>query len=201
MNFSKRLDEVGEAFRAIGDELVIDQILFDDHMRHRAEDRHVRAGLERKPHLGKVHQLDAARIDDDHLRAVLPHRFLHLQRDDGMILARVRTRDDEHIVQHHLRGRVAHRRGTDRLLERNHRPRVTETRAMIHVVRAEQGAIHLLQKIIIFVRGFGAAIDRHRIRAIALVDFAPGYRRRVEGSIPVGLSSPNQRSRIRTGHS
>ena len=115
----KRFDKILIAFGSLRDELVIDQSLFDDDMRHRAEDGHVRPGLERKPHLGKVHQVNAARINDDHLRAIFLHRFLHLQRNDGMILARVRADDHEHIVHDDLRGGVAHRRGADRFLQRD----------------------------------------------------------------------------------
>jgi hypothetical protein len=175
-----------KAFGALRDKIVIDQSLFDNHMRHRREDWHVRPDLERKPHLGEVHQVNAARVNDDHLRAVFLHRFLHLQRNDGMILGRVRPRDDEHVILNHLRCRVAHRRRTNRLLKRDHRTCVTQARAVVNIVRAEQRAENFLQQIIIFVRGFGTAIDRHRIRAITFVDFHEFIGGDIEGSIPIG---------------
>ena len=156
-------------------------------MRHRTEDGHVRPGLERQPHLGEVDQIDAPRVDDDHLRPVFLDRFLHLQRNDGMVLARVRADNHEHIVQNDLRGRVAHRRGADRLLKRHHRPGVTETRAVVHVIGAEQGAPHLLQQVIIFIRGLGTAVDRHRVRAVAPVDLDQLVGGEVEGGVPIGF--------------
>jgi hypothetical protein len=124
---------------------------------------------------------------DDHLRAVLLHRFLHLQRNDGMVLAGVRADDHEHIVLDHLRGGIAHGRGADRLLQRNHRPGVTEARAVVHVVGAEQRAPHLLQQVIVFVGCLGAAVDCHRIRAVAPVDLDQLVGSEVEGGVPIGF--------------
>ena len=75
-----------------------------------------------------------------------------------MVLAGVRTGDDEHIVLDHLRRRIAHGRGADRLLQCDHAPCMAQARAMVHIVRAELGAEDLLQEVVVFVGGFRAAI-------------------------------------------
>ena len=94
----ERGDELGVAFGALFDKLLVDEVFFDDDMRHRAEHGDIGARLERQPQFGEVDQFDAARVDDDHLCAVLFDRFLHLERDDGMVLGGVRAGDDEDIV-------------------------------------------------------------------------------------------------------
>ena len=105
-----------KALRTIGYKFVINKSFLHDHVRHSTEDGHICTRLERKPQLGKVHQLDAARIHDDHLGAVLSHSLLHLQGDDRMVFARVRPGDNEYIIEHDLGGGVAHRGGANRLL-------------------------------------------------------------------------------------
>ena len=56
------------------------RILLDDHMSHRTEDGHVRPRLERQPHLSEINQLNATRINHDHLGAVLSPQLLSFAR-------------------------------------------------------------------------------------------------------------------------
>ncbi len=104
-----------------------------------------------------------------------------------MILGRVRSGHDENVVHDDLRCGVAHGRRADRLLKRDHRTRVAKSCAMVHVVGAEQGAVHFLQEVIVFVRGFGAAIDRHRVGAVAVVNAGKVIGGDVECGVPVGF--------------
>ena len=64
---------------------------------------------------------------------------------------------------------------------------MAKTRAVIHIVRAEQGAVHFLQEIVVFVGRFGAAIDCHRIGAIALINAHKVVGNKIQGGFPVGL--------------
>ena len=61
--------ELGEAFAAFVDERLVVQALGDDHVHHRVDQRHVRAGLLPQVHVGEFGQLDASRVGDDELRA------------------------------------------------------------------------------------------------------------------------------------
>ena len=119
------------------------------------------------------------------------HGFFHLQRDDGVILGGVGAGDDEDIVLDHLGGGVAHRRGAQRLLQRHHRSGVAQARAVIDVVGAEQRAEHLLQQVVVFVGGLGAAVHRQRVRAIAPVNLHQ----------PVGDVDPALHPRMTSRHS
>ena len=171
------------------DEVVIDQILLDNDVGHGAEDRHVRAGLRGQPQLGEIHQLNATRIDHDHLGAMLLHGGLHLQRDDRMILGGVGAGHDEDVVLEHLGRGIAHGRGTERLLQGDHAAGVAEARAMVDVVRAKQRTIHLLQQIVVFVGGLGTAVNSHGIRAIAAVDLDQPIGDEIQGLVPGGLAA------------
>jgi hypothetical protein len=75
--------------------------------------------------------------------------------------------DDEAVGIHDFRRRVGHGRGADRHLQGDDGTRVAEAGAMIHVVRSDDGAEHLLQQIILFVGRLSAAEDRQRVRAMS----------------------------------
>ncbi|MEY2951310.1 MAG: hypothetical protein RL622_387, partial [Actinomycetota bacterium] len=76
--------------------------LFQNDVHQPVDQGDVCAGFLAEVQRGKVHQVNAARVNDDHLRAIFLHRFLHLQSDDGMVLARVRPRDDENVIHDDL---------------------------------------------------------------------------------------------------
>ena len=75
------------------------------------------------------------------------------------------------IAMNDFGGGVAHRRRAERHLQRDHRPGMTQTGAVIDVIAAEQSAVHLLQKVVVFVGRLGAAVHRHGVGAVALVNF------------------------------
>ena len=163
---------------------MVDQPFLDDDVRHRGQHRDVGARLERQPQLGEIDQFDAAGVDDDHFCAILTDGFLHLQGDDGMVLGRVRAGHDHDVIVDDFAGGIAHRRRANRLLERHHAARMTETGAVVHVVGAEQRPEHLLQQVVVFVGGLGAAVDGHGIRAVALVDLYQPISNIIQGFIP-----------------
>ena len=88
----------------------------------------------------------------------------------------------------HLGGGVAHGGGAHRLLQRHHRPGMAQAGAVIDVVGAEQGAEHLLQQVVVFVGGFGAAVHRQRLRAIPPVDLHQPVGHVIQRLVPAHLA-------------
>ena len=135
--FLHRSGEFFKTFRALPDKLFIIQSLFDNHMRHRGKERHVGARLLGQPERSPVDHLDPPGIHHNELGPVVGDRRLHLQRDNRMGLGRVRAGHKENVAVNDLRGRVAHRRGADRHLQRDHRSCMAQAGAVIHVIGAE----------------------------------------------------------------
>ena len=83
--------EIGE-IAALANEGLVDQPLGDDDMRERVEDRDVGAGPQRQVIVGldvrRAHEIDAARIDDDQLRAGA-QPLLHPRGEDRMRVGRI----------------------------------------------------------------------------------------------------------------
>ncbi len=138
------LAEVLEAFGAPVDEVLIIELFLDDDMRHGGEEGYVGARLLGQPERRPVDHLDAPRIHDDELSAVFFHGRLHLQRDDRMGLGRIGAGDEKNVAVNHLGGGVAHRRGAERHLQRDHGARMAQSGAVIDVIAAEQRAEKLL---------------------------------------------------------
>ncbi len=116
----QRRNKLGVTFGAGGHELLVDEILLHDHVGHGAEHRHVGARLQRQPELGKVDEFDAAGIDHDHPGAMLLDGRLHLQADDRVIFGRVRAGHHKDVVLSDLGSGIAHGRGAECLLKRDH---------------------------------------------------------------------------------
>ena len=92
------------------------------------------------------------------------------------------------VVVDHLGGGVAHRRGAERHLQRDHRAGMAQARAVIDVVGAEQRAEKLLQQVVVFVGRLGAAVDRHGVGAIALVNLDQAVGGVIERLVPGDLA-------------
>ena len=82
------------------DERLVDQPLGDHDVRHRVDDRHVGARLQLQVVLGldvrRAHQVDAARVDDDQLRA-LAQPLLHPRREHRVAVGRVGADDQDDV--------------------------------------------------------------------------------------------------------
>ena len=78
----------------------VDEAFGHDHMRERVEHGDVGAGLQRQMivrfDMRRTHEIDAARIDDDELRA-LAQPFLHMRGEDRMAVGRIGADDDDHV--------------------------------------------------------------------------------------------------------
>ena len=61
---------------------------------------------------------------------------------------------------------------------------VAQARAVVDVVGAKQRAEQFLQKVIVLVGGLGAAVDRHGVGAVALVDLDQAVGGVVERLVP-----------------
>ncbi len=61
---------------------------------------------------------------------------------------------------------------------------MAQSGAVIDVIAAEQRAKQLLQEIVVFVGCLGAAVDRHRIGAIPLVNLDQPLSGIIEGLVP-----------------
>ena len=115
-------------------------------------------------------------------------RGFHLQRDDRMSLRGVGTGHEKNIAVNDLGGGVAHRRGAERHLQREHRARVAQAGAVIDVIGAEQRAEKLLQEIVVLVGCLGAAVDRQGVGAVALVNLDQPIGSVIERLVPRDLA-------------
>ncbi len=90
MKASQRANSDGIA--ALGDIGAVLEAFGDDHMGHGIDDRDVGAGQELQVMLrldvGRAHDVDAARIDDDELGA-LAQALLHARGEDRMAIGRI----------------------------------------------------------------------------------------------------------------
>ena len=93
----------------------------------------------------RTHQINAARVDDDQLRA-LPQAAFHPAGKDRVRVGRVGADHEDHVRLHHrveiLRARAGPERGLEAIAGR----RVAHPRAGIDIVRSEPGAHQLLHE-------------------------------------------------------
>ncbi len=124
-------------------------------MRHRVDDRDVRAGAQRQVvrrfGVRRAHEVDLTRVDDDELRA-FAQAALHLRREHGVRGGRVRADHEHDVGLHHRVERLRAGGFAERRLEAEARGRVADARASVDVVVAERGAHELLDEIGLFVR-------------------------------------------------
>src|SRR5665647_999931 len=88
--------ELVEALGAGGDELLVGQALFEDHVHEAVDDGHVGTRQQLQMDVGAARHVDAPRVDDDELGA-LAQGLLDVQRADGVRLARVRADDEDGV--------------------------------------------------------------------------------------------------------
>ena len=112
-------DYIYKAFGAPFDEILVVEPLLDNHVGHGRIERHIGAGLFRQPERRPVNHFHSSGIDNDQLGAVLGDRRFHLQSNDRMGFRGVGTGDKKHIAVNHFGSGVAHRRRTERHLQRN----------------------------------------------------------------------------------
>ena len=97
-----------------------------------------------------------ARVDDDELGAPA-QRLLDVQRADGVRLAGVGADDEDRVGLFEVLERVGHGAAAQRLAQAGDGARVAEPRAVVDVLRADDGAHELLEEVVVLV---GAARRR-----------------------------------------
>ncbi len=159
------------AFAARADELLVDEILGDDDVSQRVDQRDVRAGLELEVIVGldvrRAHEIDAARIGDDQLRA-LAQAALHLRGEHRMAIGRIRADDHDDVGLHDRIEILRAGRFAERVLESVAGRRMADARAGVDVVVAESGAHELLHEIGFLVRAARRGDAADRIAAVLL---------------------------------
>ncbi len=140
--------EVGE-IAALAHEGLVHETFGDDDVGQRIDDRDIGARLQREVMLGThvrgLHEIDAARIDDDKMRA-LAQALLQPRAEDRMRVGRIGTdhHDDVGLV-----GRLEILRAgrcAERGLQAVTRGRMADTGAGVDIVDPERGAHELLHE-------------------------------------------------------
>ena len=186
----ERLQVLAQVLEALGvrlDVLAVVQLLLDDHVHERVQQRDVGAGLELQHVRGVALQRLAARVHDDQRLAALG-RLLEVGRGDRMVLGRIGADHDDHLGVLDRGERRGDRARADVLEQRCHGAGVAQPRAVIDVVRAEAGADQLLDQIGLLVRAFGRAEAGERTRAVALADRAQARGGDVQRLLPARLA-------------
>ena len=159
------LAQVLEALGVRLDVLPVVQVLLDDHVHQRVEQRDVAAGLELQHMGGVALQRLAARVHHDQGLAPLG-RLLEEGRGDRVVLGRVGADHDDHVGIPDRGERRGHRTRADVLEQCRDRGRMAKPRAVVDVVRAEAGAHQLLEQIGLLVGALGRAEAGERCGAV-----------------------------------
>ena len=115
-------------------------------------------------------------------------RFLEERRGYRVVRRRVRARDEGDVGVRDVAVDRRHGAGADRLEQRRDARRVAEPRAVVHVVRAEGGAHHLLEEVRLLVAALGAAEAGQRGWAVLRLDAAELAGDEVERLVPRRLA-------------
>ena len=131
----------------------------DDHVDHPVDQGHIRPRLLLEPEMGKVDEVDPPRIGHDELGPSLPDRRLHLQGNDRMVFRGVGADDEDTVRVPDLSDGVGHGSASKCHRQTGDGGAVSETGAVVDVVRAEGRAGHLLQEVVLLVRALGRDQD------------------------------------------
>ena len=165
------------------DELAVDQILGDDDVHHRVEQRDIGVRLELQVAVGDARKVRTARVADDQPGAVL-RGVLDPGRGHRVIHRRVGADEDHHLGLRHVHHRIRHRAGADALEQRVDRRGVAQPRAVIDVVAAEAGSHQLLEQVSLLVAALGRAEAGERFLAVPVANLPQLAAGRVERLFP-----------------
>ncbi len=170
------------AVDALPDVLLVLPAILEDVPEDAPDNRDVRARADPEIMVGMRRRAREARIDDDHLRAVLLAAQHVLHRD--RVCFRGITADEEHRLRVvHVVVRVGHRAVAPGIGYAGDRRRVADTRLVVDVVRAPQGG-ELAEQVGLLVVELGRTQPVHRIRAGALADIEALVADLVDGLLP-----------------
>ena len=175
--------ERGKALGVGLDILLVVQLLADDHVEQRVEERDIGPDRELQ-HVGRVPlQRLAARVHDDQRRATLG-RLLEIGRRDRMVLGRVGAdhHDDVGLFTF-VEGR-SHRARADPLHQGGDRRGMAQPRAVIDIVVAEAGAHEFLEQVGFLIRALGRAEAGKRMVAVLCARGLEPVSRAIERLLP-----------------
>ncbi len=134
---------------ALAHEGLVDEAFGHDDVGERGEHRDIGAGQQRQMmrglHMGRAHEIDAARIDHDQLRA-LAQALLHARGEHGMGIGRIGADQDHDVGLFHGIEVLGAGGGTERGAQPIAGRRVADPGAGIDIVVAEAAADQLLHQ-------------------------------------------------------
>ncbi len=127
------------------------KFLRDDHVHQTVQDGHIRPRVLAQPDVGILDEVNLPGIDDDQLRAPLADRALDLHSHDRMVLRGVASRNENQIGKLDLGNRVGHCATAECGGQTGHRDGVSESGAVIHIVRADHRPHEFLEEVVFLV--------------------------------------------------
>ena len=168
---------------ASGDEVLVLQMLGDDHVGHRVEQRHVRARARGEMHLREVRQLDRARVDHDQ-PGTAADGLPDARADDRMVLGRVGAAHENGPRRLDIVEGVGGRARPEHRLERRGARRVADAGAAVDVVGADDDPRELLREVVLFVGRAGGAKDADAVGSESPSQVAEPLRDEIERLVP-----------------
>ena len=174
-------------FRTVRDEVPVLQAFPQDHVHQPVQQGDIRAGLE--PHVpGRVvGDGRPAGIENGHSGAPV-HGLFHVGRGDGVVVFRIGTDHEDDIGFKDLLEGVGDRPAADRLGKGRHGRGVTEARAVVDVIGAEDHPDQFLKEVGLFIGHLGRAETRQRTRAERAFDLQQPASRQVQRLVPFGFA-------------
>ena len=193
-------DMLGEGREALDcrlDILLVVELLLDDRVEQRVQQRDIRAALELQHVAGVARQRLAARIGDDQGRAAR-RRLLEIGRRNRVVLRRVGADHEDDVAVPAGGERRGDGAGADAFEQRRDRRGVAQPGAMIDIVRAEAGAHQLLEQVGLLVGALGRAEAGERVRSLVVADAAQAARGALQCLLPARF--PEIFERVRRVH-
>lgn len=139
-----------KAFRAAGHKRLVVQILLNNDVPHRIQQRDVRAVFQCNVHIRNARGFNFARIADDDFRPVL-FGANNMVRDDRVRIRRVIAENKHQIGVVYLVDGITHCAVTDRLVQTCNRWAVSDASAAVDVIGSNNGACEFLHHIVGFI--------------------------------------------------
>ena len=175
------------------DVLPVVELLGDDHVEQRIEQRDVGAGLELQHVGGVALQRLAPWVHHDEGRPL--RRLLEEGGGDGMVLGGVGADHDDDVGVLARGERSGHRPRADALEERDDRRGMTQARAVIDVVGAEPLADQLLDEVRLLVGALGGTEAGERRPAVPVTNGGEPARGAVQRLLPARLAEMGEEVR------
>ena len=115
---------------------------------------------------GELSNINFARVGNDKFCAALSHRLPQHCAKDGVLLGGVRTDDKESLrLVGDIIHTVGHRTRTEGGSQTGYRAGVSETGAVVYIIRPHDLPRQFVHQIVFFVQALRRSEEAHRIRA------------------------------------